>query len=166
DLFVRDYTPQIQHNATVRGGSDRIKYFFLLGQTDQMAMWKGGNQDYRKYNFRSNVDAQISDRLRVSLDLGARTENRNNLVQDAYLMESWMQYHRPIINHYTPEAKIQSTNSGLIAYRERDLTGYIRNQVKAIQGNLTSDYQIPFVHGLSAKETGVRDLYFEDRKQW
>src|SRR5690606_16212129 len=61
DLFVRDYTPQLQHNATVRGGSERIKYFFLLGQTDQMAMWKGGNQDYRKYNFRSNVDAQITD---------------------------------------------------------------------------------------------------------
>lgn len=166
DLFVRDYTPQIQHNATVRGGSDRIKYFFLLGQTDQMAMWKGGNQDYRKYNFRSNVDAQITDGLRISLDLGARTENRNNLVQDAYLMASWMQYQWPIVNPYTPDGKIQNSNYGLIAYLDRDLTGYIRNQVNAIQGNLTIDYQIPFVPGLSAKVTGVRDLYFEDRKQW
>lgn len=166
DLFVRDYTPQVQHNATVRGGSDRIKYFFLLGQTDQVAMWKGDNQDYRKYNFRSNVDAQITDGLRVSLDLGARTENRNNLVQDAYLMASWMQYQWPIVNPYTPDGKIQNSNYGLIAYLDRDLTGYIRNQVNAIQGNLTIDYQIPFVPGLSAKVTGVRDLYFEDRKQW
>ena len=42
DYMVRDYPPQFQQNITVRGGSESIKYFFLLGQTSQASMWKGG----------------------------------------------------------------------------------------------------------------------------
>lgn len=166
DYFVKDYTPQLQQNISVTGGNEKIKYFFLLGQIKQESMWKGGNQDYAKYNFRSNVTANINEDFDISVELGGRSEDRYNLVQDSYLMASWMQYQWPIFEPKTPDGKIAATNYGLSAYLDRDLTGYVKNNRYGIQGTLTLNYRIPFVPGLSAKLTTSRDFYFEDQKFW
>ncbi|MGV3502871.1 MAG: SusC/RagA family TonB-linked outer membrane protein [Adhaeribacter sp.] len=166
DYFVKDYAPQLQQNLTVRGGSENIKYFFLLGQTSQESMWEGDNQDYKQYNFRTNVDAQITKNLDISVGFGARKENRDNLVQDSYLMASWLQYSWPVHNPKTPDGKIASTNYGLTAYLDRDLTGYIEDRRNIFQGNLSVNYKIPFVPGLSARVTAAQDLNLQDEKQW
>lgn len=166
DYMVRDNPPQMQQNFSVRGGSEKIKYFFLLGQFSQASMWKGGNQDYAKYNFRSNVDVNITDNLDISVSLGGRVEDRNNLIQSSYLMASWMQYSWPIFNPKTPDGKIASTNYGLTAYLDRDLTGYIKDQRNVYEGALSVNYKIPFVPGLSANVTAARDMYLRDEKQW
>lgn len=166
DYFVRDYAPQRQQNISVRGGSEDIKYFFLLGESKQASMWEGDNQNFSKYNFRSNVDAKINDNLDISLVFGARTEERNNLIQDSYLMASWLQYSWPIFNPKTPDGKIASTNYGLTAYLDKDLTGYIHDRRNVFNGNLTINYKIPFVPGLSARVTASQDLWFREQKQW
>ena len=166
DYFVRDYTPQRQQNISVRGGSEKIKYFFLLGEIKQESMWEGGNQDYAKYNFRSNVSAQINDDLEIAIDFGARSDNRNNLVQDSYLMASWLQYQWPIYNPKTPDGKMAATNYALSAYLDKDLTGYLQNDRNAFQGTLNINYKIPFVDGLSVRITAARDLLFENQKFW
>jgi TonB-linked SusC/RagA family outer membrane protein len=166
DYFVRDYPPQMQQNISVRGGSEKIRYFFLLGQMSQASMWEGGNQDYAKYNFRSNVDASITDNLDISIEFGGRVEDRNNLIQDSYLMSSWLQYSWPIFAPKTPDGKIASTNYGLTAYLDRNLTGYIKDQRNVYEGALTVNYKIPFVEGLSVNVKAARDMYYRDQKQW
>lgn len=166
-LYVKDYTPVTQQNLTVRGGSEKIKYFFLLGGHNATAMWgQDGNQKYKKYNFRSNIEAQITDDLSISMDLGARSELRNDLVQDAYLMASWLQYSWPIVNPKTPDGKILNTNYGLSGYLEPELSGYIKNRRNSLQGNLSLDYKIPFIKGLQARFTAAYDMFYEDNKQW
>lgn len=166
DYFVKDYTPQVQQKISVRGGGESIKYYFLLGGIKQASMWEGENQDYSKYNFRSNVDAKINDNLDISVGFSANTQNRNNLIQDSYLMASWMQYSWPIFAPKTPDGKIASTNYGLTAYLDRDLTGYIKGKTNIFQGNLSINYKIPFVTGLSAKVTASQDLLYADSKNW
>jgi TonB-linked SusC/RagA family outer membrane protein len=166
DYMVRDYPPQLQQNISVSGGSEKIKYFFLLGKMTQASMWKGGNQDYAKYNFRSNMDASISDNLKISVEFGGRVEDRNNLIQNSYLMASWLQYQWPIFEPKTPDGKIASTNYGLTAYLDRDLTGYIKNQRNIYEGALTINYKIPFIRGLSINIKAARDMYYQDQKQW
>jgi TonB-linked SusC/RagA family outer membrane protein len=165
DHFVKDYAPQRQQNISVRGGSENIQYFFLLGESKQEAMWKA-EQDYGRYNFRTNVDAKINDNLKISVGLGARTENRNNLIQNSYLMASWLQYQWPIFTPYTPDGKVAATNYGLAAYLEKDLTGYIHDKRNNIQGDLTISYELPFVEGLTARVTAAQDLAFREEKQW
>lgn len=169
NLFVRDYTPQTTTNVTVRGGSEKIKYFFLFGGLKQSAMWKtisGGDQDFRRYNFRTNIDAEITKNFDISVELGGRREDRDNLVQDSYLMSSWMQYQWPIYNPRTPDGFIQATNYGLSAYLDRDLTGYIKDYRYTFEGAITLRYKIPFVPGLSAKVKASQDLFFRDQKHW
>ena len=165
DYFVKDFAPQVKQDLTVSGGSERIKYFFLLGGLKQDAMWKG-NQDFSRYNFRSNVDAQITDNLDISVQFGARYELRNNLIQDSYLMASWLQYSWPIFGPKTPDGQIASTNYGLTAYLDKDLTGYIKDERRRYIGNLTINYDVPFVKGLAAKVMVSRDMQFGKTKDW
>ncbi|GAA4301565.1 TonB-dependent receptor [Compostibacter hankyongensis] len=165
DYFVHDYTPQIQQDLTIRGGSEKIRYFFLLGGLKQAAMWKG-KQDYTQYNFRSNVDAQINDDLDISVQIEARDEVRNELTQDSYLMASWLQYSWPIDKPKTPDGKIASTNYGLTAYLDKDLAGYIKDNRRRYIANLTINYRIPFVEGLTAKIMASRDMYIGKTKSW
>lgn len=166
DYFVRDYTPQVNQKITVRGGSEKINYFFLLGGIQQASMWEGGNQDYSKYNFRSNVTAKINDDLDVSVDFSANTKNRKDLTQNSYLMASWLQYSWPIFGPKTPDGKIASTNYGLTAYLDPELSGYIKGKQDAFQGSLSLNYKLPFVPGLSAKITAAQDMFFENSKNW
>src|SRR5690606_14697392 len=166
DYFVRDYAPQRQQNISVRGGSENIQYSFLLGESKQAAMWEGDNQDYSQYNFRSNVDAKINKDLDISVVFGARTEDRNSLIQDSYLMASWLQYSWPIFAPKTPDGRIASTNYGLTAYLDKDLTGYIKDKIHTFQGNLSINYKIPFVPGLSARVTAAHDMCLREDKQW
>lgn len=165
DYFVRDYTPQVQQDLTVRGGSEKIRYFFLLGALSQQAMWKG-DQNYKRYNFRSNVDAQINDNLDVSVQIEARDEVRNDLTQNAYLMASWLQYSWPIDKPKTPDGKIASTNYGLTAYLDKDLAGYIKDNRRRYIANMTLTYKVPFVEGLTAKFMASRDMYYGKVKSW
>jgi TonB-linked SusC/RagA family outer membrane protein len=164
--FVNDYAPQVQHNLSVRGGDETWKYFFLLGYTSQESMWQGGNQNYARYNFRSNVDVNIIDNLDISVEFGGRREDRSNLVQNAYLMASWMQYQWPIYEPYTPDGKVAFTNYGLSAYLDRDLTGYVDDWRYNLEGAITLNYSIPFIEGLNARVRGVSDLFFRNQKYW
>ena len=167
--MINDYAPMKDQNISISGGSEKIKYYFLLGQTSQASRWKtygGGNQEYSKYNFRSNIDAQITDDLDVSVEFGGRYENRDNLTQNAYLMSSWLQFQWPIANPFTPDGKLEATNQGMIGYLDRNLSGYNRNEAYFFQGGLSVNYKVPWVKGLSINVKGASDLYFANQKIW
>lgn len=67
---------QNQHSLSVNGGTDRINYFLSLGMFYQDGLYKEGATKYKQYNFRSNIDADITDRLTVGLSLSGRQEDR------------------------------------------------------------------------------------------
>jgi TonB-linked SusC/RagA family outer membrane protein len=166
DYFLRPTAPQMQQNLSVRGGSEKIKYFFLLGQASQASIFRGGNQEYTKYNFRSNVSAAITKDLELSINIGGRIENRDNMVQDTYLMSAWLYYQSPIYNPKNPDGTIASTNYGLSAYLDRDLSGYSKNKLNVFEGLLSLKYTVPFIKGLSLNITGSNDLRFNETKFW
>ncbi len=169
DYMMHKYFPQIEQNISIRGGSDKIKYFFLLGQTSQASVWKGvngGKLDYGKYNLRSNVDVTITDDLSIGVDFGGRSEDRNNLINSSGAMFSWYMYQTPIGLPKTPDGKISSRAYGLTAYLDRDLTGYIKDKRNIFEGALSVNYEIPFVKGLSANVKAARDMNFRNQKRW
>ena len=64
-------------NLSVNGASDKISYFFNLGYMDQEGSYKSGSLNYHRWNFRTNVDAKITDRLRTTLSLSGYTDETN-----------------------------------------------------------------------------------------
>lgn len=85
DEFIRNNALQQQYKITFRGGTETIRYFMLLGYTEQDGLYKysnlnsgySTNLNYNRFNVRANLDANVTKSLTVSLDLAARVENQN-----------------------------------------------------------------------------------------
>lgn len=84
DYMLRDYSMQTQSNINIRGGSKRVKYFFSLGyftqngmlNTDVMPQDYDYQVKYRRYNFRSNFDINITKDLTASIDMSMQIDNK------------------------------------------------------------------------------------------
>ncbi|MEI7422022.1 MAG: TonB-dependent receptor [Prolixibacteraceae bacterium] len=77
DEVVRPYAPSQQHNLSLRGGNESIKYYGFAGFLDQETMIKTNGGNYGRYNLRSNIDAKILDNLSMNVDLSTIMEERN-----------------------------------------------------------------------------------------
>lgn len=56
-----------QHNLSVNGGSERINYYMSVGYYNQTGTFD--NLDFKRYSFRSNVDAKVADNFTIGLDV-------------------------------------------------------------------------------------------------
>lgn len=85
DYFDYAFKPgaQQEYSLSVRGGSDRAKYYVMANYYQQDGNYTNTNlTDYntqavfKRYNFRTNVDIDITDNFYVRLDLGAYITDR------------------------------------------------------------------------------------------
>lgn len=80
--FVKDVAPVQRYVATVSGGNAFAKYFTLVSMFKQDGLYRDAqasdyntNSNYKRYNFRTNLDLHINKSLDVKLDVGGRVEN-------------------------------------------------------------------------------------------
>lgn len=69
DAVMRKWAPQQNHNLSVRGGSEKIKYFGYAGFNRQETIMKVNGGNYTRFNVQSNVDAKITDQIALTLDM-------------------------------------------------------------------------------------------------
>ena len=93
DSATRNSAPQMYHNLSVSGGAEKVKYYFSLGYTNQEGIWVTKDHNYKKYNVRSNISAEIVKGLTVGLQLSGRLDNRVNHMNKKYLKGSILQVH-------------------------------------------------------------------------
>ncbi len=75
------------HYLNVNGGTESVKYVFSMGYHNKDGLMKGTN--FRRYNFRSGIDANLNERLNLSMNLrGHRTETK----EPAYGVNSILVY--------------------------------------------------------------------------
>ena len=85
DYVMKDMALQSQHNISVSGGNDVARYFVSLGMLDQDGMFKTFGEDpksnfnYRRYNYRANLDLTLGKWHELSINLGGRVENRRSI---------------------------------------------------------------------------------------
>lgn len=80
--FIKPAAPVQRYVATISGGNAFARYFTLLSFYNQDGLYKGadnsqysGNTNYKRYNFRTNLDIHINKSLDVQMDVGGRVEN-------------------------------------------------------------------------------------------
>lgn len=71
-------------SLSIRGGTDKVRYYVLANYFSQGGNYKYSNAGeydsqtkFTRYNFRSNIDININRYLSTRLDLGARITDRN-----------------------------------------------------------------------------------------
>ena len=82
DILVKPTAAQQQHNINITGGSKIVKYFVSLGTLSQDGLFKTlENKDsytfgYKRYNYRANIDIDMTQSTKFSITIGGRSENR------------------------------------------------------------------------------------------
>lgn len=158
--LIRNWAPQQQHNISVRGGSENIKYYGFIGYLDQGSIWKNNGGDYSRYNLQSNIDAKILDNLSLQLDISSIFEigkfpGRN---QNADLNSAWNDFWQtlPIYPATLPDpTKISFADGagigGAHVSTNSALYGYTNTESQNLNGTIALNYSFKSVKGLSAK---------------
>ncbi len=85
NLFDYAFKPSMQqdYSLNIQGGTKNVRYFVLVGYMNQNGNYthtndgpKNTNAVFNKYNFRSNIDINITNDFYVKLNLGGRIQNR------------------------------------------------------------------------------------------
>ncbi|MFT4204454.1 MAG: TonB-dependent receptor [Chitinophagaceae bacterium] len=147
---LKGSTPQTQADISVSGGSENVKYFMSIGYLNQNGLYKDGVTNYKQYSFRSNIDANVTDRLKVSLYLSGREEDRIYPVAGAADIFRSIYRAYPTVNAIFPNGLpsygIEGSNPVMMV---TDIGGTTKNPVQVFNGILKGSYLIPGVEGLS-----------------
>ena len=182
DYFDYAFKPSIlqDYSLSVRGGTDRARYFILGSYYNQGGNYKHSNSDnvnkFLRYNFRANVDVDATKRLKISVDLGARVTEFNypgataaNIISLANTQPPYL----PIIlpnNHNDVNQADFEENGGYLLYADNDYrynmlgqlnrTGFSKRTRRYLQGSFKLSHDLDFItKGLSVAAQFSYDTY-------
>lgn len=84
-MMLKPYSMQSQYNLNISGGTDLARYFISGGYFDQNGAYKyadynpefSANPKYKRYNFRSNFDFDVTPLFTVKVNLAGQVEDQN-----------------------------------------------------------------------------------------
>ena len=85
DYLMKDAAWQEQVNVNVKGGTEKVRYFVSAGFLNQNSLFKtfSNNDDetfkYKRFNYRANLDIDVSKYSQLALTLGGRVQNRTTM---------------------------------------------------------------------------------------
>ena len=157
DIVFRPWAPQQNHNIGVRGGAENIRYYGYFGHTNQETIIAENGGGYKRYNAQSNLDADITDNLKLSIDIQFTFENRlfphrnpgngSAFWQDFYRTRPWFPAEFP------DETKVPWGGidvGGIHTTSNIDLMGYRSTKSQDLRSVARLTYDLPWVQGLSA----------------
>ncbi|BAU55316.1 SusC/RagA family TonB-linked outer membrane protein [Mucilaginibacter gotjawali] len=149
-VTLKNFAMQNQQNLTVSGGNEDVKYFTSVGTLYQDGIYKNGATKYNQYNFRANVDATITSRLKVGLSLAGREEDRQYPETGAGSIFRTIYRSYPTSAAYYPNglptSGIDQVNPALAV---TNIGGVSKNPAQYFNGILKASYDIPGIQGLS-----------------
>ena len=85
DVILKDHVINNQHHLSISGGGQSARYYMSLGILNSEALFKQDksaskhnvNVNYHKYNFRTNIDADLTKTTMLSLNLEAVIKTQN-----------------------------------------------------------------------------------------
>lgn len=171
DAVIRKTAPQTQHNISATGGNEKTHFYMSAGYQGQEGIFKSGDFDYQRFNLRSNVSSQITNRLKVDLNVTGIMDKQERPWEsaDAIIRSLWRS--APIQSVYAnnnPEYLQQGLVDGSnpVAMMDKGMSGYNQWNRKWFQSSVTATYDVPGIKGLSAKAVFSFDFNMEDNKKY
>lgn len=160
DQIIRNWAPMQQHKASIRGGNERFSYYSYFGYTKQESIFKTNFGNYQRYAFQTNLDAKVTNRIKLQLSIAEDIDDRNypstNVYSGTASLWGYFWQTLPTYPASLPNPDYHSYaggggTGGVHLVADRDITGYSRskNYLTNISGTLTYDFK--YVLGLSFK---------------
>ncbi|MFZ6011072.1 MAG: SusC/RagA family TonB-linked outer membrane protein, partial [Bacteroidota bacterium] len=149
---IKPYSLQDNTNLSLSGGTaDGVKYFVSLGMLNEDGFYKNSATKYKQYNFRSNIDAKITDYFHLSADLAGRQENRNFPTRPASSIFRMLIRGKPNLPAYWPNGlpgpDIENGDNPVVT--STNATGSTVDNNYVFQSNLRAKIDVPWVSGLN-----------------
>ncbi|WP_439558133.1 SusC/RagA family TonB-linked outer membrane protein, partial [Dyadobacter sp.] len=157
--------PIQNHQLGISGGSDKSRYAISFGYYDQDGIIK--NSGFKRYTLRSNIDSDISSRIKVGLTFqgaytesnDAQTEPTNNLAYTGVISAA-LNY-SPTFKQYNEDGtyyKNQGQLNGLGADNPLALLNEFTNKTSAIRLLANSFVNIKIMEGLNLRSSIGADI--------
>jgi len=161
--------PQSQHNLSMSGSSkdQEIDYFVNVGYANQEGFWKSGSLNYERYNFRTNVNAKITDRITAAVKINGILETKKSPTVQSWELFKMLWRAQPNELYYAnnnPEYFNRLTIQHPGAFTDDEVSGYSKDKNTWIQSQASLDYRVPYIEGLLAKGTFSYDTRFNDNE--
>lgn len=167
DFIIKPNSPQSSINVNTTGGSDKINYYLSFTRLDQNSML-GREFTFGRTNIQSNIDAKITDRLKVGVSMNGRVETRDNPGvpggDDYWAPRFALFRNRPTERPFANDNPAYINNIGHMAENwgllTKENSGYWTEDWRVMQLNFSGEYETP-IKGLSLK--GMYSYYIADR---
>ena len=189
--FMREFSPMQRVNVNVSGGTDKMKYFTTVGYLHQNGIFrteKFNEYDYdpsskaNRINFRSNFDIDITDNLRMFLNVSGFMQKKNDPVMVPFngdylndisgysvLLSNLLTI--PNNSYYrdtTPDGEVMTSyliTTSHIPYGMLNRTGFRNTQTNQVTATLGVEYDLSFItEGLSVKTVASYDAYSSNQQ--
>lgn len=185
--FINKMSPMQRVNVNVSGGSEKMRYFTTVGYLHQNGAFKTekfNEYDYDptskadRVNFRSNFDIDITNSLKMFLNVSGYMQKKNDPVlvpnNEAYLndisaysvlMSALISTPNNYHNDLTPDGEVLSNslkggNVNNVPYGMLNRSGFRNTQTTQVTTTLGVEWKMDFITpGLSAKAVASYDAY-------
>ncbi|HLN73402.1 MAG TPA: TonB-dependent receptor [Prolixibacteraceae bacterium] len=170
DNVLKKQSTQQQYNVNVSGGTKTVRYFISGGFIDQNGFYQNDDlTKYSRFNFRSNLDVDVTKNLTASLNIGSRVENNNS--PSTTIWNSWNVYRGafaisgrayPI---YNPDGSYAGTGNNIVkSLKEASI---YKDVTSTLESSFALNYKLDFItKGLSAKSQVSFDNQGEVGRSW
>jgi TonB-linked SusC/RagA family outer membrane protein len=145
-----------------------MKYFVSLSSRTQEGFYHNSGTKYNQYDFRSNLDGNISKNVSLGIDVAGRMEDRNFPTRSAGSIFRMVMRGKPTMHAYwpdgTPGPDIEYGDNPVVVSTKA--TGYDRDKRYVLNTNARLNIKIPWVPGLSLTGNAAIDKTFSFRKVW
>lgn len=164
-LVLGGTAPQMQHNLSFSGGTDKTKYFASIGYLDQDGLYESLN--YRRYNLRINLDMQVTNTTKVSFDISGRFEKRTGPTTGISGIFEHTLRNPPTIPAVYDGVGYAQVGSYVNTLRAIDrAAGYDKSENNTALLSMQIEQQIPWIKGLSVKGVMAYDKRMNYAKRW
>lgn len=174
EALLNAYAPIQQHNLNLSGGNRETKYFLSLGYLNQDGIIKT-KDNFKRYNFRTNLSTKLLDNFNAGIQIGVRSERKDAPVavsdegsafDDKFSFGTFKALVNalPIYNIYSKYypgyyGTVQPSVRNPLASVDRDLVGTDVRTNDVVNGTFTLKYDAPFLKGLSLNVLMAYDKY-------
>lgn len=179
-LLFKKNSLQTQHNLNISGGTKDVKFFMSLGYLHQDGLLKRFYESYdpnyknNRYNYRANLDINVTKSTTLKLGLGGRLESRRE-PKFADVNNLWIQILRvqPFSSPGFVDGKVVQIKNRYIPMEMRNLfqqyygKGYTDFSQNTMNLDMDLTQKLDFVtKGLSFNIKGAYNTSYTGSKSW
>ncbi|WP_126974470.1 SusC/RagA family TonB-linked outer membrane protein [Gynurincola endophyticus] len=153
-LTMKNASTQSQNNISIRGGGETASYFLSMGYVSEQGLLKSGDLNYKKYNFRNNIEVQLHKNWKAEVNLAGRFDTKNMPSAGFYNIFNGTRTALPYAEAYAngnPEYLALQQYINPISSSISDISGYLEDKGKEFNAYGTLTFTVPYIKGLILK---------------